>query len=187
MLTWLAPAHAATDPKAKPVIAGYNIYRVPKGESLGQFPVPVNAALVKKTEYTDVPAYGTFDYRVTAVASEGSPRIESDPPSAPATATFKDLVPPPPPVSVTALVEIKVVRLVWDPVDVADLAGYNVYRTEAAGKVKFTSGPPIKQTHFGDESLQPGTEYYYSVSAVDKSGNESAETKSQTVMVPRTP
>lgn len=186
-LTWPAPARAATDPKAKPVIAGYNIYRVPKGESLGQFPVPVNAALVKKTEYTDVPPYGTFDYRVTAVASEGSPWIESDPSSAPATATFKDLVPPPPPPSVTGLVETKVVRLVWDPVDVPDLAGYYVYRTEAAGKVKFTSGPPIKQTHFGDESLLPGIEYFYSVSAVDKSGNESAETKSQTVMVPKTP
>jgi hypothetical protein len=185
-LTWSAPARAATDPNAKPVIAGYNIYRVPKGESLGQFPAPVNAALVKKTESTDVPPYGVFDYRVTAVATEGLPRIESDP-SAPATATFKDLVPPPPPASVTALVETKVVRLVWDPVDVPDLAGYNIYRTEKAGRVKFTYGLPIKQTHFGDESLQPGIEYFYSVTAVDKSGNESAETKSQTVMVPKTP
>ena len=138
-LTWAAPTASVTG-NGKPVIAGYNIYRVPKGESLDQFPVPVNAALVKKTEYTDVPPYGTFDYRVTAVASEGPPRIESDP-SAPATATFKDLVPPPPPASVTALVETKVVRLVWDAVDVPDLAGYNIYRTESAGQGEVHVGP----------------------------------------------
>lgn len=185
VLTWSEPTAAVTG-APKPAIVGYNIYRTAKGQALDQFAVPVNPSPAPRTEYTDVPPYGTFDYRVTAVASAGPPRVESDP-SAPVTATFKDLVPPPPPKSVTALVETKVVRLVWDPVDVPDLAGYNVYRAEAAGKVKFTYGKPIKQTHFGDESLQPGIEYVYSVTAVDTSGNESAETKSQPVMVPKTP
>lgn len=185
VLTWTEPAAAATG-AAKPVVAGYNIYRSTKGEAVDQFTVPVNAKPVDKTEYTDVPPYGTFDYRVTAVAAAGPPRIESDP-SAPITATFKDLVPPPPPASVTALVETKVVRLVWDPVDTPDLAGYNVYRTEKAGRVKFTYGLPIKQTHFGDESVEPGIEYYYSVTAVDTSGNESAEAKTEWIMVPKTP
>lgn len=184
-LAWAVPAKAATG-DAKPAIAGYNIYRVSHGESLDQFSVAVNPSPVPRTEYTDVPPYGTFDYRVTAVAAAGPPRVESDP-SQPATATFKDLIPPPPPASVTALVETKVVRLVWDPVDAPDLAGYNIYRTEKAGRVKFTYGLPINQTHFGDESVLPGIEYYYSVTAVDKSGNESAETKSQVVMVPKTP
>ncbi len=87
----------------------------------------------------------------------------------------------------TALIETKVVRLVWEPVDVPDLAGYNVYRTEAAGRIKFTYGLPIKQTHFGDESIEPGIEYYYSVTAVDTSGNESAEAKTNWIMVPKTP
>ena len=145
-----------------------------------------NPSPVTRTDYTDVPPYGTYDYRVSAVAAAGPPRIESDP-SAPITATFKDLVPPPPPATVTALVETRVVRLVWDPVNVPDLAGYNIYRTEKAGRVKFTYGLPINRTYFGDESLAPGVEYVYSVTAVDKSGNESAETKAQPVMVPRTP
>jgi hypothetical protein len=184
-LNWSAPTTAATG-NVKPTIIGYNVYRVAKGESLDQFAVPVSPSPITRTDYTDVPPYGTFDYRVSAVAATGPPRVESDL-SAPVTATFKDLVPPPPPASVTALVETKVVRLVWDPVDAPDLAGYNVYRTEAAGRVKFTYGLPIKQTHFGDESLQPGIEYVYSVTAVDKSGNESAETKSQPVLVPKTP
>ena len=184
-LTWAVPATAVTG-SMKPAIAGYNIYRTAKGEPLDAFAVPVNPSPVARNEYTDAPPYGTYDYRVAAVAAAGPPRIESDR-SAPVEATFKDLVPPPPPASLTALVETKVVRLVWDSVDASDLAGYNVYRTEKAGRAKFTYGLPIKQTFFLDESLLPGIEYYYSVTSVDKSGNESAETKSQMVMVPKTP
>ena len=184
-LTWSVPSTAVTG-NAKPAIAGYNIYRNSKGETPDAFAVPVNPSPVAKNEYTDSPPYGTYEYRVTAVAAAGPPRIESDR-SAPVEATFKDLVAPPPPASVTALVETKVVRLVWDAVDASDLAGYNIYRTEKAGRVKFTYGLPLKQTFFLDESLLPGIEYYYSVTSVDKSGNESAETKSPAVMVPKTP
>ncbi len=184
-LTWTMPTAAVTGP-AQPTIIGYNIYRTSKGEALDQFAVPVNPSPIQRTDYTDVPPYGNYDYRVTAVAAAGPPKIESDL-SAPVTATFKDLVPPPPPPSVTALIETKVVRLVWEPVDVPDLAGYNVYRTEAAARIKFTYGLPIKQTHFGDESIEPGIEYYYSVTAVDTSGNESAEAKTNWIMVPKTP
>ena len=184
-LTWAVPSASVTG-SGKPAIAGYNIYRSAKGQTLDAFALPVNPSPVAKNEYTDTPPYGTYDYRVTAVAAAGPPRIESDH-SAPVQATFKDLVPPPPPASVAALVETKVVRLVWDSVDASDLAGYNIYRTEKAGRVKFTYGLPLKQTFFLDESLLPGIEYYYSVTSVDKSGNESAETKSQMVMVPKTP
>ncbi|HEX7418479.1 MAG TPA: hypothetical protein VF505_01250 [Thermoanaerobaculia bacterium] len=184
-LTWSVPTKSVTG-NSKPAIAGYNIYRSAKGQALDPFALPVNPSPVAKNEYTDTPPYGTYEYRVTAVAAAGPPRIESDH-SAPVEATFKDLVPPSPPASVTALVETKSVRLVWDAVDAPDLAGYNIYRTEKAGRVKFTYGLPIKQTFFLDESLLPGIEYYYSVTSVDKSGNESAETKSQTVMVPKTP
>ena len=184
-LTWSVPATAVTA-NTKPTIAGYNIYRSAKGENFDAFALPINPSPVAKNEYTDAPPYGTFQYRVTAVAAAGPPRIESDP-SASIEATFKDLVAPPPPASVTALVETKVVRLVWEAVDASDLAGYNIYRTEKAGRVKFTYGLPLKQTFFLDESLLPGIEYYYSITSVDKSGNESAETKSQNVMVPKTP
>jgi hypothetical protein len=184
-LTWAVPTVSVTG-NVKPVIAGFNVYRSSKGAVLDAFALPVNPSPVPKAEYTDTPPYGTYEYRVTAVATAVTPRIESDR-SAPVLATFKDLVPPPPPASVTALVETKSVRLVWDAVDAPDLAGYNIYRTEKAGRVKFTYGLPLKQTFFLDESLLPGIEYYYSVTSVDKSGNESAETKSQAVMVPKTP
>ncbi|HSP33272.1 MAG TPA: hypothetical protein VLU46_03030, partial [Thermoanaerobaculia bacterium] len=163
VLTWTAPAASVTGAKT-PAVVGYNVYRIAQGAQTDQFTAPLNSSPVTKTTYTDVPPYGTFDYRITAVAAAGPPRIESDP-SAPVTATFKDLVPPPPPAFVTALVETNRVRLVWGPVDAPDLQGYNVYRTEKAGRVKFTYGLPIPQTNFEDISMLPGIEYYYSVTS----------------------
>jgi hypothetical protein len=187
VLTWTAPAKAATS-DTKPVIAGYDVYRVPKGQALTELTLPVNAAPVMTTTYTDVPPYGDFDYRVTAVAST-SPRIESD--ASPAlTATFKDLMPPPAPASITALVETKSVRLVWDPVDAPDLAGYVIYRTEGIGHgVPKEAGTfaefvlPAGTTTAIDKDPDPGIEYKYSVTAKDKSGNESTGW----VLVPKAP
>jgi fibronectin type 3 domain-containing protein len=191
VLTWTAPSKSATS-DAKPFVAGYNVYRVPKGATLTEVTAPVNAAPVTATTYTDVPPYGDFDYRVTAIAAT-SPRIESDP-SPVLTATFKDLMPPPAPASITALVETKSVRLVWDPVDAPDLANYVVYRTEGIGhgepKEAGTFAEfvlPAGTTTVVDKEPDPGIEYKYSVTAKDKSGNESKRTSTGWVLVPKAP
>lgn len=180
-LTWSAPAKGLTG--EAPVIIGYNVYRTAPGETPDDFDKPVNQSPVTSTNYTDAPPYGAYDYRVSAVASSGPPRIESANSGA-ANATFKDLVPPPAPASVTALLETRIVRLIWDPVDVPDLQGYNVYRTEGNVRLKLTPHP-AKQTFFGDESIVVGTAYFYSVTAVDKNGNEGEPAKTGTVLVPR--
>lgn len=183
-LTWSAPT-AAVAPGAEPVVAGYNVYRTAVGQSPDTFATPVNTSPVSVTNYSDVPPYGTFEYRVTAVASAGPPRIESDLSTA-VTATYKDLVAPPPPTNVTVLTETKIVRLIWDPVDAPDLNGYIVYRWEQKDRLQMTPHP-TRQTLFGDESIQPGITYRYDITAIDKSGNESAPTHSQDVLVPKTP
>jgi predicted phage tail protein len=149
----------------------------------------VNPSPVSTTTYVDAPPYGTYTYRVTAVGAAGTPRIESDP-SQGVAATFKDLVPPPVPANLNALIEPRRVRLVWDPVDASDLAGYKVYRTEGMGHTDireigtFAVGvlPPTTTT-FAD----PGIAYKYSVTTVDKSGNESARVSTDWVVVPKTP
>ena len=175
-LTWQAPSTAKL----------FNVYRIAANEAPNELAPPINTAPVQGPSYTDVPPYGSYTYRVTAVASAGPPRIESEP-SAPAITTFKDLQPPSAPASLTALVEVKDVRLIWDPVDVADLWGYFVYRYQGKYKIKFQTGAPIPSTHFSDASADPGIEYVYAVTAVDKSGNESAERRSEPVLVPKTP
>ena len=179
VLKWVAPKTSVVG-RGEPVIVGYDIYR--DSEDLEK---PVNPTPIADTSFKDVPPYGDHTYRITAVASPGPPKIQSDP-SLPVSATFKDLVPPPAPATLTVLLETRVVRLLWDAVDAPDLQGYNVYRTQGTVRLKLTPGP-AQQTHFGDESLEPGIEYFYSVTAVDKNRNESAPTNSETILVPKTP
>jgi len=189
------PADLAANPKPEGVVLTwtpsgsaklFNVYRAGVNDAPDELAPPVNAAPVKATTYTDVPPYAAYKYRVTALVSPGPPRVESEP-SATVTATYKDLLPPPAPATLTTLVETKTVRLIWDPVDVPDLAGYFVYRYQGNARIKFQTAGPIPSTHFGDDSTEPGIEYVYAVTAVDKSGNESPERRSEPVLVPKTP
>lgn len=179
VLKWTAPEAAASGIGA-PVIVGYDIYR-----DDAELARPVNASPVQETTWTDVPSYGDHRYRVTAVAAEGPPRIQSDP-SPEAAAAFKDLLPPDPPANIQVLIETRLMRLVWDPSPSADVKGYHVYRWEGTARLKLTIGPTTN-THFGDESIVQGTVYHYSITTVDQAGNESAATDSRDVLVPRTP
>lgn len=185
VLTWSAPKASITG-NAKVRVAGYNIYR-------GDLTSPINASPVSQTTYTDTPTYGTYEYRVTAVASPGVPRIESDPSDA-VSAAFKDLVPPPEPAGLAALVETKAVRLVWDAVEAPDLAGYKIYRTEGTGEKELKpvltislTPAPITVTNFRDTTVNIGISYFYEVTSVDKSGNESKRVKTEWVLAPKTP
>jgi len=183
-LKWDAPETSVT-PGVKPSLTGYNIYR-------DDATTPLNSTPITATTYVDVPPYGEHQYQVSAVAGSGTPRIESDPSPA-AKVTYKDLLPPPAPTELTALVETKSVRLVWDPVDAPDLAGYKLYRTEVYGPekkfaAKITLTPqPITATNYRDTTVNIGISYFYEVTAVDQSGNESQAAKSDWAMAPKTP
>jgi hypothetical protein len=183
-LTWTAPTQAVGNLGA-PVVSGYNVYRTAPGKAPGELDVAINTAPVTATTYTDAPAYGEHEYRVAAVAATGPPLVQSDP-SAPAKVNFRDLVPPPAPATVTALLETKLVRLLWDAVDAPDLAGYNVHRIEGQYRLKLTPSP-LKDSNFLDISIDIGIGYYYEVTAIDASGNESKPAKTETVIVPKTP
>jgi hypothetical protein len=192
ILTWSEPAqtiHGAP----KPLIVGYNVYRVNPGQEPGEFDNPLNQSPIAATTYTDVPAYGSFQYHVTAVPASTGSRVESDL-SAAATATFKDLVPPPTPATLSALVEPHAVQLVWDAVEASDLAGYKVYRTEGSGVEKLTpvatialTKDPISATTFRDTTINVGISYFYEVASIDKNGNESKRVKTDWVLAPKTP
>lgn len=192
VLTWTAPDKGITG-SDKPRIAGYDVYRYPATGELEELATPVNSAPISQTTYTDVPAYAAYNYRVVAIAMTGPPRLESDPSEA-VSATYKDLLPPPAPTGLTTLVETKAVRLVWNPVEAADLAGYRVYRTEGSGQPPTFTKPHllftpqlITETNWRDMLVDPGISYFYEVTAVDKSGNESAPAKTDWVLVPKTP
>lgn len=192
-LTWKAP-ETSVEGAGAPVVSGYNIFRTAPGVEPGDLDVPLNATPVPGTTYTDLPSYGEHEYRVAAVAATGPPLLQSDP-SEPVRVTFRDLVPPPAPASITPLVEQRAVRLLWEAVDAPDLAGYRVYRSEGMGHgtaIKDIGTVPlvneiVTATSIVDPNANLGIAYRYAVSAVDKSGNESARVLTEWVVAPKTP
>jgi len=184
VIAWQRPEKSATGAD-KPFVTGYDIFRTGPNEQLEELPVPINAAPVKETTYTDVAPYGEYRYRVAAVSFTGPPKISSTL-SGPASATFKDLVPPPAPANVVALIETNAVRLIWDPSDAPDLRGYYVYRVEGSTRTRITK-EPVSQPNYRDASVKPGVAYGYQVTAIDKNGNESGGSASPAISVPRSP
>lgn len=82
----------------------------------------------------------------------------------------------------------KLIGLSWTKSDAADLAGYNIYRSESP----ITGYVPVGKTEFTefidtDKSLVNFKTYFYHVSAFDFAGNESAMLQGQAVAVPPGP
>ncbi len=86
-----------------------------------------------------------------------------------------------PPVQLTGLTAFSghgLNRLSWDASIAPDLAGYNVYRDTSAGGAFATkvNGPLIATTTYDDTTYgAEGVVYYYKVTAVDASSNESVK------------
>ncbi|PYQ30666.1 MAG: hypothetical protein DMF56_07610 [Acidobacteria bacterium] len=191
-ITWKEPAQSVGNQGA-PVISGYFIYRMPLDTAPTELTPPLNTAPSKGTIYVDTPPYGDHEYRVASVASTGPPLLQGEL-SEPAKVRFKDFAPPPAPASITPLIEENGVRLIWDAVEATDLAGYRLYRTEAAGHdanrkevgtVNVFAGE-IKETQYTDHPAL-GIAFKYAVVAVDKSNNESARVWTDWIVIPKTP
>lgn len=66
------------------------------------------------------------------------------------------------------------IALDWFDNGEADLSGYNVYRSQTAGQgYQKVNGSPLSQSSFSDANVVAGTTYYYVVTAIDTSANES--------------
>ncbi len=86
-----------------------------------------------------------------------------------------DLTFPSAPFNLAGIGEADAVKLTWDPNFEADLAGYNIYRSTAqAGPFTKVNVIPTERTsYYHDEALPALTRFFYRVTAVDSSGNES--------------
>ncbi len=96
----------------------------------------------------------------------------------------EDVTPPPPPSNIWSITGDRKIYLFWDPVNASDLSGYNVYRSTSLygyyDLIAFTEVP-----YFVDENVINGETYYYSVSSVDLSGNESQPSDAVIMDTPR--
>lgn len=127
--------------------------------------------------------YGkTYAYVVrTAVDSPAGPLESSD--SAQAVVTPKDSFPPAAPQGIVAAIEpgatststSLIVELSWSINVEPDLAGYRVYRSNQEGSRGSLLTPQLLPSPaYRDASVQSGQRYWYAVTAVDRTGNESA-------------
>jgi hypothetical protein len=134
----------------------------------------------------------TYLYRITAVSiakrPEGEAQVEGDD-SAAVRIVAHDIFPPAMPAGLQAAYsgegQKPFIDLIWAPVTTADLAGYNVYRSEgdATTMVKLNSDL-VKSPSYRDSTVESGKTYTYALSSVDVRGNESQKSESASEAVP---
>jgi hypothetical protein len=105
------------------------------------------------------------------------------------TVVTKDVFPPAVPTGLQAVFsgisQQAFIDLTWTPNTEPDLAGYNVYRRAENQQLVKINSDLVKTPASRDSAVQPGTKYFYSVSAVDLRGNESARSQETSETVPR--
>jgi glucuronoarabinoxylan endo-1,4-beta-xylanase len=85
-----------------------------------------------------------------------------------------DTTPPAPPMNLSATPGPGVVTLDWNDNNESDLAGYNIYRSTTSGSGYTRQNTSLLAgSSFADYNVVGGTPYYYVVTAVDTSLNES--------------
>lgn len=174
-LTWDAVT-VRTDGTVHQGFVGYNVFRSTERDRHAD--TALNKEPVRENAYTDrTVVNGTaYYYRVRSVDSPVLPGKES-PDSDEVEARPMDRTPPASPSGVTVVPGIGRVFLTWNENNESDLAGYHVYRGTKSGEAARLTERPINRSTYSDDAVQQGMTYYYAVTAVDTTGNESARSK----------
>lgn len=190
-LSWSAPARTSGDDPL-PTVSSYHVYRGELDPSSADvaskdltqakwISLLTLLASSPTTSYRDTFFdFGkTYLYAIRSVVLAGGNELESSD-SAPVIVTPRDVFPPAAPQSLVAAVLPGAapgsleVDLSWSINLETDLAGYRVYRSEEPGTRGQPLTPDLLPTpSYRDTSVQPGHRYWYSVTAVDRAGNES--------------
>jgi fibronectin type 3 domain-containing protein len=96
----------------------------------------------------------------------------------------KDTFAPQPPKGLISVAGKDVLSISWDANTEDDLEGYRVWRREeGAMEFRLLTENPIKESAYNDRVVEKGKWYTYSVTALDKDGNESQKSESVTERV----
>jgi hypothetical protein len=204
-LSWIPPQ--TTIIGTAPRVAFYRVYRAESGAdatpATGASPAAAAENLKPKVPFARIaepatPFYTdtqtelgkTYIYTVRTISQFPGVQLESLDSNL-ATVTPKDIFPPSAPQNLVivfvpaatgapALLEIS-----WAINPETDIAGYNIYRAEAQGHPGTRLNSDLLLTPaFRDMNVVPGREYSYTVTAVDRSGNESPASASATGSIP---
>ena len=171
-LSW-APVTTRMDGSRYKGFVGYNIYR---GAEKGMHEnLPLNKEPLRTNSYKDTAVANdrTYYYVVRSVDSPALPWKESLD-SEEVYATPRDTTPPGKPTGLTVVPGVGRAFLTWNENNERDLAGYHVYRTgKSSVDYERLSDKVLTRTTFTDETAKQGAVYWYMITAVDMSGNES--------------
>ncbi|MGH9682685.1 MAG: fibronectin type III domain-containing protein [Candidatus Acidiferrales bacterium] len=210
VLTWTPPQKTVTG--SAPVIAGYRVYRrelnVPanaaskatgapimnvytSARSGPEYSLPFLAETTSSSyRDSDVEFNHLYLYTVRSVVEYGSDRVESDDSSA-VSVTPEDVFPPAAPLGLEVVfvpaegLTPASLDLSWAISPETDVAGYNVYRSEQQDTRGTRLNKDLLLTPaFRDMNAVSGRHYFYSVTAVDRSGNESLASAAVSASLP---
>jgi hypothetical protein len=201
VLRWTAPQKTPVGPA--PAIAAYRIYRAdalvpantPVSADEGKPAAPlvrIGETVASSTQFSD-PQFDLgkkYIYSVRSVVKYSDAMLESDDSNL-VLLTPRDTFPPAAPEGlVVVLLPAQAGvpahwELSWAISPETDIAGYNVYRSEqvAASGTRLNSELLLTPS-FRDMNVLPGHSYFYSVTAVDRSGNESLRSAAVSGEVP---
>ncbi len=147
-------------------LADYVIYRSLDGSSFAEI------AVSSVSSYTDAGLGEEVTYYYVVKARDTTGNLSDQSNTASAT-TLADETPPSAPTGLTAVAGDAQVSLDWNNNTEPDLNHYIVYRSDDGGQ-SFAAVGTVAQSDYLDTGLTNGVTYYYVVSAVDASSNESA-------------
>jgi hypothetical protein len=196
-LKWSPPERLVTGSQI-PSLGGYRIFRAevgvaPPAESEPAAPVLLGVSPIASYRDTQFEFGKTYLYTVRSVAQFEAEAVESDdsnivrveardtfPPAAPANLVAVPVAPTP---NAPAHLELS-----WSISPETDVAGYHVYRSEE-GAEPGTRGERLDREllpapTFRDMSVVAGRGYRYTVTVVDRAGNESSPSAPVSIVVP---
>jgi hypothetical protein len=190
VLTWPGVAEVSSSDAISHL---YRIYRKPAGAPnwLVLADVPLAAGAMRFVDRT-FEWQQSYDYKlavVTTVSSDSNPAVQVEGDDTPAIhVDAEDVFPPAVPTGVQAVFsgagQQPFIDIIWAPDTDPDLAGYNVYRRDDRGPIRKLNSELVKSPAYRDAAVTAGHEYFYSISAVDLRGNESARSQETSEKVP---
>ncbi|MFC2169881.1 hypothetical protein ACFLRM_04885 [Acidobacteriota bacterium] len=173
-LVWNSP-EVNIDKSSPSNTKGYNIYRK-EGDGIAQ---RLSSELNEENEYQDESfLFGkTYGYFVRASATDSSPYLESEN-SEIVDIVTEDIFAPVSPSGLLTIAGEMVIALSWNSNQEEDLAGYKVWR-RLEGEEEFVLLTPelTRENTYNDTEVDKNIKYYYAITALDMSGNESQKSE----------
>lgn len=153
-------------------------YRIFRALSEGS---PARVGESDTSAYEDATVTMGTAYRYFVQAINGDPHQSEVSPAV--MFTPRDIFPPAVPEGLTGVPGVGAIELVWERNTEEDFAGYNVFRALGGGAFQKIAGP-IDAPTYSDRDIEAGKTYRYSISSLDRTGNESERSAPVEIVAP---